>query len=152
MNRTAVKDRRSARQERAARVQASIAAAVTCPLCPQITREVGLEILTKTLGPGGGRRWWKSTRAVQERAVRLAGDRPWREDALAWIDAYRSAHGHGPSWQEFWRAPCLWPDEATTALLNTVMRQLHEDGYLDGTKTPFALCRRTVGRATRPRA
>ncbi|MBV9022980.1 MAG: hypothetical protein JO362_04050 [Streptomycetaceae bacterium] len=143
MSKTATRNRQAARQDRAARVQASIAAAVNCPLCPQVTVEAGLEIPTKALGPEGGRRWWNGSRAAQERAVQLTGDPAWRERALGWIDAYRDAHGHGPSWRRFWREPSLWPTDTTVSLLHTVMRQLNQDGYLDGTKTPFGLCRRT---------
>lgn len=142
VSKTRMKERQAARQKRAARVQASIAAAVDCPLCPNITAETGLEILTKTLSPGRGRKWWTTTKAVQGNATRLSSDLAWRERALEWIDAYQTAHGHGPSWREFWRAPSLWPDEATAALLSAVVRQLNEGGWLDGTKTPFALCRR----------
>jgi hypothetical protein len=92
--------------------------------------------------------WWNGSKTVQERAARLTGDPAWREQALGWIDAYRDAHGHGPSWRTFWRAPSLWPTETSVALLNTVMRQLNQDGYLDGTKTPFGLCRRTPQQPT----
>lgn len=143
VSKTGTKDRQAARQKRAARVQASIAAAVNCPLCPDITAETGLEILTKTMAPARNRRWWKTTNVIEERATQLTRDLAWREQALEWLDTYHEAHGHGPSWQEFWRAPSLWPDETTVALLNAVVRQLNLDGCLDGTKTPFALCRRT---------
>ncbi|WP_329111857.1 hypothetical protein [Streptomyces sp. NBC_01353] len=130
------------RQDRAAKVQASIAAAVGCPLCPEVTAEIGLEILTKARGPEGGHWWSKASKTVQECAAELTGDPAWRERALGWIDDYRAAHGHGPSWRTFWREPSLWPAETTVSLLNTVMRQLSVGGYLDGMKTPFGLRRR----------
>jgi hypothetical protein len=65
MSPTATKQ--AARQDRAAKVQASIAVVVDCPLCPEVTAETGLEILGKALGPGGGRRWWG---VVNERRTR----------------------------------------------------------------------------------
>ncbi|MFF3159253.1 hypothetical protein [Streptomyces sp. NPDC057910] len=139
---TKTKKRQAARQYWAARVQASIAPVVECPLCPEVTVQRGLDILTYALGPEGGHRWWKPTGTVRERALRLTGDPEWRERALGWIDAYRAEHGHGPSWRQFWRAPSLWPTDTTVTLLNSVMRQLSEDGHLDGTKTPFGLRRR----------
>ncbi|MEU5163380.1 hypothetical protein AB0G74_27740 [Streptomyces sp. NPDC020875] len=144
MSETAVKDWRAVRQARAARVQESIARAVACPLCPEITPEEGLEILARAMGPqGGGRRWWKDTKTIRERALRLTGDPVWRERALSWTDAYWDEHGHGPTWKRFWNAPGLWPPDTTGSLLNTVLRQLAEDGGFDGTKTPFGLRRRT---------
>jgi hypothetical protein len=149
MSTTALKQ--AARKDRAAKVQAAIAAAVICPLCPEVTAEVGLEALTKSLGPGGGRRWWNSTKTVQDSARRLTGDAAWRERALGWIDAYREAHEHGPSWRTFWNEPPLWPADATVNLLRTVMRQLNEGGFLDGTKTPFSLCRRANEQLPAPR-
>ncbi|MFD7667482.1 hypothetical protein [Streptomyces sp. NPDC059788] len=131
-------------------MQASIAPVVQCPSCPEVTAQRGLDILTHALSPGKGHRWWKPTRTVRERALRLTGDPQWRERALGWIDAYRAEHRHGPSWRQFRRAPLLWPTDTTVALLNCVLRQLSKDGYLDGTKTPFGLRRRadeeSVGR------
>lgn len=142
MNKARLKKRREARQHWAATIQQSVGEVVNCPLCPEVTPEQGVEILTMALGPDGGHRWWNSTRAVHDRAARITGDPVWRERAFEWIDAYRAAHGHGPSWRQFWRAPDLWPAETTVSLLNTVMRQLSENGHLDGTKTPFGLRRR----------
>ncbi|WP_406514576.1 hypothetical protein OG851_43495 (plasmid) [Streptomyces sp. NBC_00161] len=143
MSTTAARNRRTAaRQDRAAKAQVSIAAAVSCPRCPEVTAETGLEILTKALGPEASRWWWNGSKTVQERAEQLTGDPAWRERALGWIDAYRDAHGHGPSWRTFWREPSLWPEDTTLSLLNTVMRQLGEGGHLAGTKTPFGLRRR----------
>ncbi|MEW1551319.1 hypothetical protein [Streptomyces tsukubensis] len=145
MSGTATVNRRAlARRTRAAKVQESIARAVQCPLCPEVTPENGLDILTYALGPEGGHRWWNGTATIRERAMRLTADPRWCERALAWIDAYRAQHGHGPSWRQFWRAPDLWPTDTTVALLNCVMRQLNESGHLDGTKTPFGLRRRTA--------
>ncbi|MFH8620173.1 hypothetical protein ACH4E8_34535 [Streptomyces sp. NPDC017979] len=142
MSETATKNRLAARQNRAARVQESIARAVRCPRCPDITAEEGLEILARALDPKN-HRWWKTSRPVQERALRLTGDPAWREQALAWIDAYWDEHGHGPTWRHFWNAPALWPQDTTGSLLNTVMRQLTANGSFDGTMTPFGLCRHT---------
>ncbi|WP_329583155.1 hypothetical protein [Streptomyces sp. NBC_01361] len=137
------RNRQTADQARAVRVQTSVGAAVACPLCLEVTAEVGLEVLTRTLGPDGIHPWWtKGSKTVRERAFQLTEDPEWRERALGWIDAYREAHGHGPSWRTFWHEPSLWPADATLALLNTAMRQLNEGGHLDGTKTPFGLCRR----------
>ncbi|WP_331761879.1 hypothetical protein [Streptomyces sp. NBC_01546] len=139
-----------ARQNRAAQVQASIGAVVACPLCPHVTVENALEILTTALGPNGGHAWWNSTKVVHDRALQLTGDPAWRERALSWIDDFNESHGHGPSWRLFWRAPVLWPADTTVSLLNTVMRQLNEGGYLDGTRTPFGLRRRTELTQTTP--
>lgn len=143
MSKTATRDRQTARRDRAARVQASIAAAVNCPLCPEITAEVGLDVLTKTLESQAGRPWWNCKKKVLDRAARLTDDPAWRECALGWIEDYRAAHGHGPRWRRFWAEPSLWPADTNAALLNTVMRQLNKAGYLDGTKTPFGLCERS---------
>ncbi|NEE37971.1 hypothetical protein G3M53_72810 [Streptomyces sp. SID7982] len=128
-------------ENRATRVQESIAAAVACPRCPEVTPEHGVEVLTKTVGPQNARRGWFSSNAVQASARELSGDRVWRELALRRLDAYWAAHGHGPTWRAFWREP-LWPADASVQLLTTVMRQLSEGGHLDGTRTPFALRRR----------
>ncbi|GGT79656.1 hypothetical protein GCM10010243_67280 [Streptomyces matensis] len=136
--------RRSARRQgRAAKVQASIAAAVNCPLCPELTAEAGIQLLTRTLERRPVQPWWSRSEEAQERAQELTGDPDWRERALSWIDAYRDAHGHGPSWQTFWRAPHLWPTDATASMLNNVMRQLRQAGLIDGTRTPYGLRRRT---------
>ncbi|MFJ5142780.1 hypothetical protein [Streptomyces sp. NPDC088707] len=132
----------ASRQDRAAKVQASIAPAVACPLCPEVTAEIGLEILTKSLGPEGGHRWWNASSGTQARAAELIDDPKWREQALGWVDTYRADHGHGPSWRTFFRAPSLWPEDTTVALLNEAMRQLTQSGFLDGTKTPYGLRRR----------
>ncbi|WP_125533491.1 hypothetical protein [Streptomyces sp. WAC 06725] len=142
MTTTVTRNRQEARQQRAARVQASIAAAVACPLCPEVTTQVGLEVLTKTLGATGGRRWWKATNTTRQQAAALAADPRWRERALRWIDTYGGQHGHGPTWRRLWDEQPLWPTSMRVALLNEVMRQLCEGGWLDGTKTPFGLCRR----------
>lgn len=37
------------------KVQASLAAAVVCPVCPDVTAETGLEILTRTMSPDRGK-------------------------------------------------------------------------------------------------
>ncbi|WP_181007602.1 hypothetical protein [Streptomyces sp. SM1] len=79
---------------------------------------------------------------VQESAARLTGDPVWRERALGWLDAFRDAHGHGPSWRQFWGQPSLWPSDVTRSVLYAVMRQLSQAGVLDGKKTPFGLGRR----------
>ncbi|GGZ36427.1 hypothetical protein GCM10010387_33110 [Streptomyces inusitatus] len=66
------------------------------PCARRSPRENGLDILTHTLGPEGGHRWWNDSATVRERALRLTGDPRWRERALAWIDTYRAQHGRGP--------------------------------------------------------
>ena len=129
-------------QTRVVRVQESIAAAVACPLCPEVTAEQGVDLLMKAAGPQNARRGWYSSNAIHGSARELSGDPEWRERALQRIDAYRAAHGHGPTWRRFWSEPSLWPTDASVQLLTTVMRQLSEGGHLDGTRTPFGLRRR----------
>ena len=136
--------RQAGQHARAAKFQKSIAAVVECPLCPMITAEAGLEILTKSLGPQGTHQWRNGSKTTQQRAAQLVGDTAWRERALGWIDGYREAHGHGPSWRRFWYERSLWPADATITLQNVVMRELGCGGYLDGMKTPFGLRRRTA--------
>jgi hypothetical protein len=118
--------------------RASISAAVSCPLCPEVTAEVGLEALTKALDAENARRGWKITKTVRERAVRT-GDPGWRERALGWNDTFRHAHGHGPTWRQFGTEPSLWPADTTGSVVITVLRELSRDGHLAGTKTPFGL-------------
>jgi pterin-4a-carbinolamine dehydratase len=139
VRKSTMKDRQLARNSRAERVRASIEAAVRCPLCPEVTAEVGVEALTKALEVEDYRRGWKITKTARERAERLTGDPGWRERALGWIDAFRHSHRHGPTWRQFGTEPSLWPADTTGSVVITVLRELSRDGYLDGTKTPFGL-------------
>ncbi|MFF7258578.1 hypothetical protein [Streptomyces microflavus] len=139
---TTTKRRSVPGQTRVARVQESIGAAVACPLCPEVTPEHGVEVLMKAVGPQHARRSWYSSNVIHDSARELTGDPEWCERALQCIDAYRAAHGHGPTWRTFWSEPSLWPADASMQLLTTVMRQLSEGGHLDGTRTPFGLRRR----------
>lgn len=127
---------------RAVRVQAAVAAAVACALCPEVTPERGVEILAEAR-PADNR--GLGTATARARAGELVDDPHWRGRALAWISAYRHQHGHGPTWKAFREEPALWPPEAPKSIRRIALLVLARSGQLDGTKTPFGLAVREEG-------
>jgi len=121
---------------RAQRIQASVAAAVACHLCPHVTPEFGVQILSTPFKPIGQR---ESTGTSRARAEVLTDDPTWRQDVFEWIASYWAAHGHGPTWGELRQEPSLWPDELPQHVRRFAIVLLGQGRYLDGTKTPFGL-------------
>jgi hypothetical protein len=131
-------------------VQASIQAAVDCPLCPEVTPEQGVEALAKsaTNEPMGT---VKVSEANQERVDALAADEAWRATALGWVIEFWAEHGHGPTWRAFKTAE-FWPPEHRSQVRKAVMSALYWSGYLDGTRIPYGLraCVEPIARNRRP--
>jgi hypothetical protein len=135
------------RSHRARQIQASVRAAVECPLCTQVTPERGIEIIATTATTDLSRTY-KLTNVTKERAGALLKDKAWRTAALSWISAFWAEHGHGPTWSGFLHADQVWPHDSSQYLRRVVMAKLYQRGHLDGTKTPFGLkaCDKPVSR------
>jgi hypothetical protein len=118
-----------------AEVRESIGAAVTCALCPDITPERGVELLMQA----GGGVTFRGTKTAMAKGQALAGDGAWQANMLAWITAYRTLHGHGPTWGEVRREPSLWPESASSGARRAAMSALAATDLLDGTRVPFGL-------------
>jgi hypothetical protein len=125
---------------RAVRAQAAVGAAVACPLCAWVTPDKGVELLAKQ-----ARVWPTGSGAARDRADALVADEAWRTPALAWVDGYNTAHGHGPTWREFVSEASLWPAGLPAMERHRVVPALWRAGHVDGAQTPFGLRARTPG-------
>lgn len=126
------------RVRRAAKAQASVGAAVACPLCPNITPSMGLGILTKK--QGADRR--RIPVSAMAEAARLADD-VWLKNLASWLEAYWTDHRHGPSWRVFWREAALWPDGCPDVVQRAMVVYLGRERLIDGLRTPFGMRTRT---------
>jgi len=122
-------------------VQRAVAAAVACELCPGVTAEHGLAVLT---GARPGKRMWRGTPALRDAARELLDQDGRRERILEWIDAFNRDHGHGPAWRQLFKAPGLWAEEMPMAIQQCALAVLTLEGRLDGMKTPYSMCLRTA--------
>lgn len=125
------------RQLKAARAQQSVAAAVACDLCPDITAEVGIKVLTMQ-APRETMSCMSAS--LVRRARTLIADDTWRTEFFAWLDAYWAAHHHGPTWRTLRTTEEIWPQDGSLVLRRAVLRTLPSSGHVDGTRVPYGLC------------
>lgn len=134
---------RENRTRQAVKRQQSVAMAVACELCPDVTPEVGLTVLSQPMR--GPRR--KFNASVQQRAADMIADNTWRETFLGWLDKYWATHHHGPTWRKIRAHDAVWPDGCPQIMRNAVLQALPGSGFVDGTRTPYGMKRRVQEQA-----